>query len=397
MITENIKKIEHQIEQRDKECREQLNGGGEAVLVKHSDVKSESIKWLRPDIWPQGKLSLIVGDPGLGKSWLLLDAAARISRGADWPEGGTATLGKVIFLSAEDGLSDTIVPRLKAQNADVEKTLSLTAVKRGGKEKFFALAEDLDILEKAILDCSPSAVIIDPLSAYLGERDSCSDSEMRGLLQPLASLAEKHKISVICLLHLNKNSSKSLYRVGGSIGFVAAARSVYAVVRDTEDEERRIFAPLKQNLSKLGFSLAFKIKDNGSAKGEAVLSWETEKIKNFDLEAVMNFKDDGKKYKSELKKAEFFLSSCFRGEVPAQEVFTIADGLEFSKRTIEQAKKNLNIPSYRKGTLADGGYWVLDFAVLGAARMKSADFKPMPPKTAKETGEEEVVEIDCPF
>ncbi|HTH17370.1 MAG TPA: AAA family ATPase, partial [Magnetospirillum sp.] len=220
-------------------------GGAQApitpILISMADVQSRPIEWLWPGRIARGKVTLIAGDPGLGKSFLTLDLAARVSRGSPWPDvpDASAPLGGVVLLSAEDDAEDTIRPRLDAAGADVHCIKLLHAVRHNyrenQKEALFSLATDLPALEAAILavpDCR--LVVIDPITAYLGDTDSHKNAEIRGLIAPLAALAAKHGVAIVCVTHLNKSGSgPAIYRSIGSIAFVAAARAAWAVIKDS--------------------------------------------------------------------------------------------------------------------------------------------------------------------
>jgi putative DNA primase/helicase len=241
------------------------------ILTPLSSVKAEKVSWLWFNRIARGKINLFVGDPGLGKSQMTLDIASRCSIGASWPNGfGNAPIGKTILLSCEDGLADTVRPRVDKYGGDPERIMVLEGVRlRNGKEKFFSLIKDLDMLERAIqLAGDVVLIIIDPLTAYLGkkvETDSHRDTDVRAVLEPVASLAEKYKIAVIAVMHLNKAAQSAiLYRIGGSIGFVGISRTISAVLPDPEDEDRRLLAQLKNNVGpKEKKCLSFKFSKSG--------------------------------------------------------------------------------------------------------------------------------------
>ncbi|MBT3223527.1 MAG: AAA family ATPase, partial [Proteobacteria bacterium] len=197
-------------------------------------------------MWAQGYLSLLVGDPGLGKSFVALDAAARISRGDDWPEGGKARQGNVCLLTAEDGLSDTVRPRLENMGADLNCIGVIRTI--GNEGSLPRLDRDVDKIWRELRRQSAAALIIDPLSVYMGDVNSSNDEKVRRVLGPLAALAEDLRIAVLAIKHLNKNEERSqISRVGGSIGFVAAARSVFRVKEHPRDKDRRVITPIKTN------------------------------------------------------------------------------------------------------------------------------------------------------
>jgi len=177
------------------------------VLHCFADIASKQLHWLWPGRIPLGKLTLLIGDPGLGKSLLTADIASRVSRGTSFPDGAVCESGSVIFLSAEDDAADTIRPRLDVAGADVFRVHTLDAVRvqlSGGSvtEKAFNLETDCTHLESA-LSQHPDVrlIVIDPLSAYLGGTDSHSNAEIRGLLSPLAALAARCEVAVLAVTH----------------------------------------------------------------------------------------------------------------------------------------------------------------------------------------------------
>jgi RecA-family ATPase len=159
------------------------------VLVRLADVRPEPVTWLWPGRVAAGKLALLVGDPGLGKSWISLDVDARLSAGLPWPDGGSPSAGSVLLLSAEDGVADTIRPRLDTLGADVTQVHHLAVLRTGERDRAVQLT-DVAALELAIHRIHARLLIIDPISAYLGSTDSHRDAEVRGLIAPLPALAE---------------------------------------------------------------------------------------------------------------------------------------------------------------------------------------------------------------
>jgi putative DNA primase/helicase len=229
--------------------------GPRPVTVCLANVQPEPLHWLWPGRIPLGKLTLIAGDPGLGKSFVTLDVAARVSSGTPWPDlpDEETASGSVILLSAEDDLADTIRPRLDAAGADAARVVALKGVllPESAGVTHFSLAMDIPQLEEVILQVEDvRLVVIDPVTAYLGRADGHKNAEIRGLLAPLAELASAHRVSVVCVTHLNKAAgTKALYRAMGSLAFAAAARAVWLVTRDKDDPARRLMLPAKMNLA----------------------------------------------------------------------------------------------------------------------------------------------------
>jgi RecA-family ATPase len=182
-----------------------------AVLRCFRDIEPEPLRWLWPGRIPLGKLTLLIGDPGLGKSLVTVDMAARLSRGTAFADGAACDRGSTIFLSAEDEAADTIRPRLDAAGADLSRVHVLDAVRvtlADGvlSEKCFSLETDIAALESALLQ-NPDVrlIVIDPLSAYLGGTDSHSNAEIRGLLSPLGAMAARRGVAVSAITHLRKS------------------------------------------------------------------------------------------------------------------------------------------------------------------------------------------------
>jgi RecA-family ATPase len=198
--------------------------------IRLSDVTPEQVEWLWRERFAIGKLSLLVGDPGQGKSFLTLDIAARVSRGAAWPDNPWEPQqpGDVILLGAEDDLGDTTRPRLDALAADVSRIIAIKGAKLEGDDhdRMINLATDLASIRKVVQSANqPRAIIIDPVSAYLGSTDSHKNAEVRSVLAPLSDLAAELRVAVIAVSHLRKGEGAALYRTMGSLAFIAAARS----------------------------------------------------------------------------------------------------------------------------------------------------------------------------
>ncbi|MEZ0031254.1 putative DNA primase/helicase [Bradyrhizobium japonicum] len=240
-------------------------------LIAHraSDLEPEKLVWVWPGRIPEGKLVLLGGPPGLGKSQLTALMAATVSNGGHWPCGEGSTLpGDVIFMSAEDGVQDTIIPRLMAAGADRDRVYIVSAATKpdGTGRKTFSLKTDVDLLEEMAKRIGTvRLIIIDPISAYMGGSDGNGNAETREVLEPLADMANRLQIAVVAVTHLNKGggggNQSALNRFAGSIAFVAAARAAFAVIEDPEDDERRFLLEAKNNLGKKCKGLAFRIEE----------------------------------------------------------------------------------------------------------------------------------------
>lgn len=340
---------------------------GAPVLVRLADVKSEPLHWLWPLRIPIGKVTLIAGDPGLGKSLLTLDVAGRVSAGTPWPDcpDSPVQAGSVVLLSAEDDIADTIRPRLSAAGADVNRIVAIQGVfyKESDtgtiREAAFSLQDDLPALQKAITETeNVRLVIIDPITAYLGRIDSHKNAEIRGLLAPLARLAAEHEVAILVITHLNKNASGSaMYRLTGSLGFVAAARAVWLVVKDSENPGRRLFLPVKNNLAPSGTGLAFTVQPSPNNPDIPVIAWEADPVEIHPDDALMA-ELGGNGSHSALQEAVDWLRDILgRGPVRAKEVKERAVEEGIALRTLDRAKAVLQVKARHEGF---GGPWVWD-------------------------------------
>jgi RecA-family ATPase len=222
-----------------------------------------------------GKITLIAGEPGLGKSQVALYVASAVSTGGTWPDRhDPAPRGRVIILSAEDGLGDTIRPRVDAAGGDPSRITVIRAVETkadgGVTRASFNLAADLALLEQEIKRCGDvRLVVIDPVSSYMGKVDSHKNADVRGVLEPIGEMAERLRVAVLAITHLNKGDGKAINRFIGSIAFIAAARAAFTVVKDPDDETgtRRLFLQVKNNIAASQPGLALRLEQREIAPG----------------------------------------------------------------------------------------------------------------------------------
>ncbi len=325
----------------------------QAISRRLKDVEREQLEWLWPGRIPLGKLTLLAGDPGLGKSFVTLDVAARVSRGEPWPDMPLlkqSPAGVVLF-NAEDDLADTIAPRLDRADADDANIVAVEGLAEAGRRRHFSLEADLPRLEE-VIDETPGTrlIVIDPISAYTGKVDSHKNADVRGLLAPLAELAGRHRVAVVAVTHLSKSGgAKAVYRAMGSLAFAAASRAVWAVAKDQDDPERRLFLPGKLNLARDPDGLAYRIID-----GRVV--WETEPVRMHADEAFaeeLKTASDKSTRGAERREVVAWLRDALaEGRLPSKEVIADARENGFSERTLRRAFKEIDGRSKK-----DGGKW----------------------------------------
>ena len=339
-----------------------LNGG------LASRLRPERIDWLWPGRIARGKLTVIAGDPGLGTSQLACALAATVSNAGPWPCGeGTAPPGQAILVNAEDGPADTIMPRLIAAGARLDQVAVLDGtVSLGRGRRTLSLKADLDMLEDA-MHAYPGAVLVvlDPISAFLGsEVDSHRQSDVRGLLAPLADFAALHGVAIVLVAHLNKGvGTDAMARVAGSGAFVAASRSTLLVTRDASDTKRRLLLPAKNNLGRDVGGLAFTVEgaeifdgDGPIATSRIVWQGQTDITANEALRALAEGNDGGDDERSMLEEADVFLRQVLgNGALPALSVRQQAKDAGQSWITVRRAKERLKVRSIKTHRT---GQWV---------------------------------------
>jgi len=336
-----------------------------------SEIQAKPIRWLWQGRIARGKVSMLAGNPGLGKSQVMVSMAAVVSTGGAWPVDRTnCERGNVIFLSAEDDPADTIRPRLEAAGADLQRVFVLDAVVEsyradGGKVvRAFNLTKDMERLGALLAEIGDVAlIVIDPITAYLGEADSHKNAEIRALLSPLSDLAAKHGTAVVCVSHLNKSGGgEALMRVTGSMAFVAAARAAFIVAKDQEDDGRRLFLPLKNNIGNDQTGLAFALQSArvispaGSIETSRVL-WESEAVA-VTADEVMAPQGDPEQRSATDDARQFLAELLAAGPVRAGQIKKDADGAGLNWRTVQRAADRLGVQRRKEG-MTGGWLWNL--------------------------------------
>ena len=307
----------------------------ELKLISMDEVPVEEVQWLWYPYIPYGKLTIIHGDPGEGKTTLILRLAALLSRGEPLPcDDRPQEPVKIIYQTAEDGLGDTIKPRLLAGNADCSQIKVID-------ETDTALTLLDERVEQAIVMTGAKVMILDPVQAYVGAgMDMNRANEVRSVMAQLGRIAEKHKCAMILVGHLNKaQGAKNQYRGLGSIDFQAAARSVLVVGRVKDRPEVRVMAHEKSSLAPEGQPIAFELSaDNG-------FKW----LGHYDISIDDLLSGVSREKKSDM--AEKLILDCLSdGRYPQQALMDKAKQMGISKRVVDEAKKRLNVQSVKDGS-----------------------------------------------
>ena len=338
-----------------------------AAKLRMGDVASESLEWLWPLRIGLGKLTLLVGDPGLGKSFLTVDLAARVSRGAGWPDDrqSFAPQGSVILLNAEDNPSDTIRPRLEAAGADLTRIMTLCPSdgKGTGIKRQFSLAANMALLRDALAEIGDCRLlVVDPIAAYTGSADMNNNGDMRSLLFPLSELAAEHRVAVVAVSHLIKrHTRKAIHRALGSMAFVAAARSVWCVAEDPDHTRRRLLLPVKSNLTAEAKGLAFRL-EMAPRDRTAHVAWDWEPVERSidevleaNLYRSIRFQ---KKLVRETGTVRWLREQLSSGPLSWGELALRATAVEFSQAQLNRAARHLNVIKIKTG-FREGWTWKL--------------------------------------
>ena len=313
------------------------------IFTLYSDVEATAVRWLWYPFIPYGKLTIIQGDPGDGKTTMVLNLAAKLSKGEALDENMKVTEPvNVIYQTAEDGLADTVKPRLELAGADCERIIVIDE-----SDKSLSMVDER--LEQAIVRTGARLLILDPIQAYLGGgMDMNRANEARDMTKKLGALAEKTKCAIILIGHMNKASgNKAAYRGMGSIDFFAVARSVLLVGRVEGESNTRAVVQIKNNLAAFGHPKAFALSEDGfkwlgdyEITVDEVLGGITPKA---------NKMEQAKQMLRELAETQ--------SAVLSNEIFDRANELGISKRTLENAKKELGVQTRK---INNAWYWELD-------------------------------------
>jgi AAA domain len=339
--------------------------GGHLISRRAADITPKHIDFLWPGRLARGKHTAFAGEPGDGKSQLSINVAATVSKGGKWPcDEGHAPVGNVIIFNAEDGADDTIVPRLIAAGADMERVHIVSAVVQedGKGRRTFNLQADLALLERKIREIGDVAlVIIDPISSYMGKADSHKNAEVRGALEPVSEMAERMKVAILSITHFSKagsgNTNKALHRFIGSIAFVGAPRAAFAVIEDSENEGRMLVLHAKNNMAPKPQGLAYRLLQT-IIPGNIVASyvhWEDSPVTITADQALAAAESTGSRTTKE-EATDFLRDILGQGEAPAEEVQQAARKAGITPKPLRSAREALKVKSRREG-FGPGAVW----------------------------------------
>jgi hypothetical protein len=337
------------------------------IVIPLSEIQAKPVTWLWLRRLARGKLIIIAGDPGVGKSFVDVDIHGRLSTGTAWPDETEPRVPvPSLLLSAEDSPSDTIKIRFEDQGADHRLIHLVTAVRVGdrGALDLFSLGTDLDLLEATVRETGAQLVSIDPLNSYLPVRDSFKDSDIRRALAPLVAFAERTEVTVLCIMHLTKDRDRqALYRILGGIGYVGTARVVLIVANDPQTPGRRYLVSPKINIGRKAAPLAFTIEELPEERARLV--WDTQVPLDLDVEALVRgvLPDYREEHEARQAAQDFLHEALEHGPEWSAAILQAAKQNGHALRTLFRAKRDLKIQARKAGGHFGGGkqawYWWL--------------------------------------
>lgn len=303
-------------------------------VVGMDAVPIREVEWLWYPYIPFGKVTILQGDPGCGKTMVALDLAARLSRGEPLPfcEEASPPI-TVLYQTAEDGVDDTIKPRLVAAGADCTR---IKFVEEGNDPLSFTDER----IEAAIRQVDAKLLILDPLSAYIGSSVNLNQAiDVRSSFRPLYEAADRTGCAILVISHMNKlQGAASLYRTNGSIDVAGAVRSILSVGKRRHEKDKRVMVHIKSNLAAAGPAMVYQLTDH--------IEW----LEQADIDAEELFSAFGSERDTKRDRAEHeLLRLLAERDVPAARIESHFKELGISYRTVTDAKKALGIRSYRSG------------------------------------------------
>lgn len=326
---------------------------GEAIELRYySTIESAEVEWLWYPYIPYGKLTVLQGDPGEGKSTLIINVTALLTTGRPMPDGYMGSgPHRVIYQCAEDDVADTIKPRLVAAGADDSMVAFI-------QDDDNLLTLDDERIERAIFTSKARLLVLDPFQAFLPQdADMQNAQRMRGVLRKLTAVAAKTRCAIVLVGHMNKASTeKNLYRGLGSIDIAAIARSVLMIGRDSCDQNIRYMFPVKSSLAPEGVSVAFTFEREGGFRWIGPCEYEPD----MDQSAETSKRD---------RAAKVLMDILGEGEKESREIFRVLELEGISHRTVQTAKKDLNLEAIRKNGI---WYWRIPASLAFSSEMGSS-------------------------
>lgn len=366
-------------------ARKREPAGPPPGLVQLSAITARPVGWLWAGRLPLA-LVMLDGDPGVGKSTITQDAAARVTTGRPWPDGQKCPRGNVLVMTAEEGLADTVLPRITYAGGDPARVWVLAEVPTDAGPRLPALPLDIPYIESVIKSCRIRLAVVDVLASYLGGEgkvNSHQDTDVRRALYPLHRMAERTRCCVVMLRHLNKQTANAnaMYRGGGSIGITGQARAAYLAAADPDDPtgRRRIFAAVKVNNAELPRSLAYHIEAQTPEPGAPTrIAWAGEdRHTAAALLAQAEDADARDDRDHTVAWIQDYLLSQAGCESTYSQLQAAARQAGIAERTLKNARRRAGV-GYRRAGWQAGTVWVLDSDIARALKAERDGIEQLP-------------------
>jgi len=327
----------------------------DSVIYRNfADIEEQRVDWL----WPgriATKANVLGGAPGVGKSQLIANYIATVTTAGRWPDNTPCKLGSAIIATSEDDAADTIKPRLRAAGANLSKVVILDAIDTVDGRKPWTL-DDADELEALIEEQGDTRLIaLDPVTQFLGKRDGHNTADVRGVLAPIQSLADKHHVCILMICHLNKSQGVGAGdRFNGSTAWPAVSRSAWLVGQHPHDEKQRVIVPVKNNLGDDKTGFAYTIEgcntETGIPTSRIVWAGETELAANDVINGPAKSPDDPEDQSAKANAARFLAEQLKDGPKASREIWEASREAGIAEKTLKRAKKDMGIESVKDGT-----------------------------------------------
>jgi hypothetical protein len=306
--------------------------------VPLSSIKPTKVDWLLEPRIPRGSLTIVAGDPGVGKSLFTVDLAARATRGEL-----TGEPLSVLFVVPEDDEATSLAPRLLAAGADSERVFSFRR-SADEEESVLQLPKDMEALEREIRATGAALVVIDPLMACLERSvDSFKDQSSRGALSPLKSIAGRTGAAIVAVMHLNKKEATSMVRrLGGSVAFFAAARSVFLLGATSAEGQERVLIHAKSNVGPLAPALGYELEQITVAGG--IETGRLHDLGEVSITEEQILSDQAPRRPRKIDQATQFVRSTLEaGRMTARELEQLATEQNIASKTLERARQQVGV------------------------------------------------------
>jgi putative DNA primase/helicase len=340
-------------------------GNSDVELGCISEVDMKEVDWLWEDHLARGKITMLAGDSALGKSQISIKLAAAFTNGSEWPDNnGTAPLGSVIFITAEDAIDDTVAPRLVAAGANTDRVHYLKSVHVDDKPRSFNIQTNMDAIARKVRELGDVVmVVIDPITAFLGggnEVDTHRTADVRAALLPLEQFAAELHVAVLCITHPPKSpSTKALNFIAGSGAFTHAPRLVFMVIEDPELPGRNLMLAVKNTLSRkadgIGYSIISRSVGPNDSIRTSMIEWDSLAVR-MNADEVLVALAEKRKAKAQ-DKAEGFLRSHMESgrDYLGNDLRKQAADVGINERTLDRASVNLRVTKKKNGF--GGPFW----------------------------------------